>query len=291
MIKKITALYRPSDHILFTIPLVLLGYAVAARVESVTPQIMTLLILVGANVAAMSFAFAFNEIEDAEDDKKDPHRANPLARGHLTESQAILIASFAFVISFFLFAQVNLNVARTGILTLVLSFLYSFKPIRFKSTPIFDLLSHGLMLSGLIFLSSYLALSTNLTRALPLFLCLTIFSIYGQFYNQLRDFKEDTSAKLKNTTALLGKKIVSKLLYLTIFAGAACLVWSFIDGDLPLFLIPVALATIPVALLFNGYIDKRDAKTNIYTASLHRYVHVILTLTSIAFIVSFFLPK
>jgi 4-hydroxybenzoate polyprenyltransferase len=287
--EEIIALYRPKDHIFFTIPLVILGFAFAARLEALKPALMPLLIILVANIVGMSFAFAINEVEDADDDKKDKGRSNPVARGALSKPIALFFTFLAFGLSGYLFYKTNLFSLYTGVAMLALSFLYSYKGVRLKSMPIVDLVSHGLMLSGLIFLSSFLALSKNFTPAIPLFLGVTLISIYGQFYNQLRDIKEDKAAHITNTTSFIGKGGAKLVMFTVLIIGAMLISYSFYNGSLPLLPLGITLFLIPVAFIFKKYASSRDLRANIATTSLHSPFLILFNIFAVLFLIYIFI--
>ncbi|MBI2103629.1 prenyltransferase [Candidatus Woesebacteria bacterium] len=280
------ALLRPLDHLFFTIPLVLLGIATAARVEGTIPKSQSILTLLAANILAMSFAFAINEIEDAEDDKKDKTRKNPVSRGLLDRSEALSFTLLVFLSSFVLFLSLGLASTIAGTTMLILSFFYSYKKVRLKSMPLIDLISHGLMLSGLIFLSSFLAISPNLSAAMPIFLGVTAVSIYGQFYNQVRDFKEDKKAKIKNTTALVGLIDARRIMYFVALAGVLLVFYSFYTSLLPFGSLLLTLIAIPVALLFTNHSTKRDLRARIATTNFHTPFLVLVNAFALIFLAS-----
>ena len=287
-LKTYISLYRPRDHILFTIPLVVIGISTAARIESVKPGLFPLFILLCANVLAMSFAFAINEVEDAEDDKKEKARSNPISRGHLTRVQAIFLTTLAFLGSLALFFSTNTYALIAGANMLILAFFYSYKPIRLKSMPILDLISHSLMLAGLIFLSSYLAISNNFKSALPIFLGTTLISVYGQFFNQIRDYKEDKKAKIKNTTKLVGIAVAKKLMYASAILGVLLLAYAFYAQILPLTPLLLTVIIIPIAYLAKKLTPKRDLRADVATSDMHMPILVLFNTFATLFFLSLY---
>lgn len=287
--KSLYLLYRFKDHVGFTIPLVILGVSTGAMAEGVLPHLSTIAILLAANILAISFAFAINEVEDWQDDKHDPHHNNPISKKLISRKTAILEALSAALISLILFSLINSAATTIGLTIIILSFLYSFKPIRLKSKPWLDLLSHSLMLSGLIFASSYISLSERIDVALPPLAAVILFSVYGQFYNQIRDFKEDKRVKIKNTTILLGVESAKSLAYSSILIGIALLIYTFYKQIFPLFLVPLSIALVPLMIYFDGYLDARDARTKVLTGSLHKGIHIVATIISLAFLGSLYI--
>jgi 4-hydroxybenzoate polyprenyltransferase len=115
-----------------------------------------------------------------------------------------------------------------------------------------------------------------------------LFSVYGQFYNQIRDFKQDKRAGIKNTTILLGVENTKSLAYSSILVGIALIIYTFYKQIFPLFLIPLSVALIPLLIYFDGYLDIRDTRTEVVTGSFHKGIHIVATIISLAFLVSLF---
>ena len=283
--KYIVLLFRPVDHIFFTIPLVIIGYACGIRIEHSSVNITTLIVLIVANILAISFAFAINEIEDAEDDKKDPNRKNPVAKGNLTRKQALTSTFLAFAISLSAFSIINRQVMITGAIMLIISFFYSYKGVRLKSLPVIDLVSHSLMLSTLIALSGYLAVSNRISLATPVFLACFLGSIYGQLYNQIRDYTEDKKAKLNNTTQILKLNRTKQLATWVLIITILFIVYSFYLHLFPIFLLPSILLAAPIIAIAERKISKeRLKKMRLITGYISGWI--LLNMFSIAFLIS-----
>jgi 4-hydroxybenzoate polyprenyltransferase len=184
-----------------------------------------------ANWLVVGFAFMYNDIEDAPDDARDPKKVqrNPVTAG-LISPQAANIASFAVaIVGFLLFLPLGTKATILGGITVVLGFLYSYRPLRFKGIAVVDVVSHALMLSSFQLLCGYFAFADVLNTAYiaPL-LSMTSASAYGQLYNQVRDFEGDQLAGLKNTAGILGKPVATLLLQglltIAVAAGAYALI-------------------------------------------------------------------
>ena len=139
----------------FTISVTLLGYVVAAHTSMLSFNLFKLTLLIFANIFAVAFAFVINELEDAEDDGKKINIT--LARN---------LSIITFIISFLLYLLLGKLTFIFGFSILVLGFLYSWKKVRLKGYPIVDILSHCLMLGGLIFLPGYFSQGQFLGKAI-----------------------------------------------------------------------------------------------------------------------------
>ena len=142
---------------------------------------------------------------------------------------------------------------------LLISYFYSARPVRLKSWPFVDLVSHSLMLGGLLILTAYSAYLTSVGKAWYIIAAAIFFSIYGQIYNQLRDLDADKKSKLKNTTIFLGKEKSRYLSYLSLFLGISCLLISLFKGLFPLWLIPILLISVLLSFMFKKDKDFRGA--------------------------------
>ncbi len=148
-----------------------------------------------------------------------------------------------------------------GIGTLLLSHLYSWRPIRLKAWPITDILSHSLMLSGLLLLAGYFIYHNAPGIVWFVAAAATLVSVYGQLYNQLRDYDMDKAAGLYNTAIILGAANTRRVMYLTIALAFTCLLAAIVQGVFPLWLGVVVVLSIPVSMLFRPRTDMRGTVT------------------------------
>ena len=159
-----------------------------------------------------------------------------------------------------LYALAGLWTFVIGLATLTLSHFYSAKPVRLKALPVVDILSHVLMLSGLLFLSGYFAYDTHPGPAWLVFGAMVLISGYGQLYNHIRDFDMDVQAKLLNTSILVGKRWAQVLMYLSIVGAAVLLVVAYVMGVFPRWLPLVALAIVPLLYFVRFKVDARGGQ-------------------------------
>ena len=259
-LQRVVRLTRWSEHVLFTVPVTLLG-AVAALHRHTAPSgagERALLVLV-ANALAVTFAFMLNDLEDAPDDARDPARRarNIVASGHLGRHAALGWTLAVGALSWAVYERLGAPPTVLGTLILALSFLYSWRAVRLKAWPVVDVLSHVLMLSALLFLAGYTALGGKWEEARLPALGVALISAYGQLYNQLRDYFADRRAGLRNTAALLGQRGTRWAMWGALTAGIACLGAALISGELPLALTWLIGATAPLAWLGRSHADMR----------------------------------
>jgi 4-hydroxybenzoate polyprenyltransferase len=280
------ALTRYKEHIVFVLPLSILGAILGSIVSTSNLGFQSILMAI-ANLLAISFAFMINDIEDAPDDARNPIRKqkNPISNGTLTKSEGYLACTVVVLAAIYLYSQTPQFAFISGLLTLILSFAYSSRLIRLKAWPVTDITSHGLMLSGLLLLSSYFVYTPNMNPILPLFAATTLVSIYGQLYNQLRDYKEDKAAKLKNTTILLGKDATFLLMYIFLFIAAICFGLSAYGGIFPIWLLAPMLVGWGIGLKFKTGSDPRGTKAIDITGDLQNTFWIAINITLLTWLI------
>ncbi|KKQ81568.1 MAG: 4-hydroxybenzoate octaprenyltransferase [Candidatus Woesebacteria bacterium GW2011_GWA1_38_8] len=248
MTKTVIGLINLSRYREYTATVVvttLLGFlATGLRFDAgYIPQMFAVLL---ANLLAVAFAFMINDVEDAPDDARDRSKAvrNPVSANYISPNLSYIASGLVATSSIIIFYISGQTPFFLGISTVILGFLYSWKLIRLKNIPVFDLISHGLMLAGLQFLCAYYAFVpyTGFHSAwlLP-FLFVTAISIRGQFVNQIRDFECDKKAGLKNTSAVIGVKNADLLM--KVFFGIAVLIsmLALINNFFPIWIILTVL--------------------------------------------------
>jgi 4-hydroxybenzoate polyprenyltransferase len=264
-IPAVLKLTRWSEFIPWALPLTLLGALMAYRFgESIALDRRFWLVLL-ANILAVAYAFMVNDIEDADDDRRNPHRApfNAITAGELSVRGAWIAAFGVAIIGLGSFALLGLDVFLAGALTIVLGHLYSWRKIRLKALPLVDILSHVLMLSALLMVAPYLVYDNQPTiEVWLLIISVTLFSAYGQLHNQWRDFEADRTAKLKNTASIIGKQATQWTGYASVVVAVICLAITIFQGAFPLELIGVVIAAIPIAWLFGRGRDMRGDKSD-----------------------------
>ncbi|HEX2618509.1 MAG TPA: UbiA family prenyltransferase, partial [Phototrophicaceae bacterium] len=119
----------------------------------------------------------------------------------------------------------------------------------------------------------------------------TLFSVYGQLYNQLRDYDMDKAAGLHNTAIILGESNTRRAIYLTIGLALACLLAAIVQGVFPLWLGLALVVSIGISLLFQSQTDMRGSE--IVDASAKAQVRglIVINLTVIAWLVAVLLTQ
>ena len=236
-----------------------------------------------ANWFVVGFAFIVNDIEDADDDTLDSSKINrnPVSCKLISKKTGYTFCLTIITLALIILAFINLGSLVAGVITLALGFLYSFKGVRLKSTPVFDLLTHSLMLAGMQVLLSYLAFgTTSLNKAILPIVAVTLISMYGALHNQLRDVVVDNKTKINNTVKLISVHKTKTLMGL-LFTGATAtgLIWALLYVKpniiiIPLFLFFLALLSVkPLRRC-----SKEQTLIN-HQTHLHRPAEIALSLT------------
>lgn len=261
-LNAIIRLTRWREHIPYTIPLTIIGAMLAVQLHNQIVDLRLIAVIV-ANILTMCFAFMINDVADAPDDALDPRKKahNVISSGILTEREGIALTAFTAVIAFALYALAGRWALILGGVTLLLCYLYSAYPFRLKARPVTDVVSHALMLSGLLVMTGFFTYATQPGAAWFVIAAATLFSAYGQFYNQIDDYEVDKAAGLKNTVVLLGKTGTSILMFGALIGAAVCMGIALMLGLFPVWLGLVTLVGLASCLLFTWETDMRGNPT------------------------------
>ncbi len=279
-ISGLIQLTRWKEYLPFVIPLTVVGGLLATSTTGQTLDWRLLAVTIG-NVLVVAYAFMINDIEDAADDARDPDRAarNPISSGRIGVRFGYAACRLVAAVTLLFYIPGGFWVILIGIATLLLSHFYSWRPVRLKAWPITDIVSHSLMLSGLLLLAGYFTYGYDPGVVWLVAAGVTLVSVYGQLYNQLRDFEMDKAAGLHNTAIMLGEKNTQRAMYMTIGLAAACLIIAAAYGVFPFWLGLVALAGIPISLLLAPRTDMRGGAAADISGSLQIQSIIILNLT------------
>ncbi|MBC8100708.1 MAG: UbiA prenyltransferase family protein [Armatimonadetes bacterium] len=275
-------LTRWQEHIPFVVPLTVLGALLAVQNAGAGALLDWRLIAVTlANVLAVAYAFMINDIEDAPDDARDPARAarNPISSGRIHPRVGYNACRAIAVITILLYALGGTSVLLIGGATLLLSHLYSWRPVRLKAYPVTDIVSHSLMLSGLLLLAGYYIYHQQPGLVWLVAAGATLFSVYGQLYNQLRDFEMDKAAGLYNTAIVLGEPNTRRAIYLTIALAGVCFLAAVVQGVFPLWLGLALGFSIGVSMLVNAQNDMRGSAAADASAKMQVRALIVTNLT------------
>jgi 4-hydroxybenzoate polyprenyltransferase len=262
-LRGLIRLTRWKEYVPFVIPLTVVGALLAVRQDGEAFVDWRLIMVTAANVLAVAYAFMINDIEDAPDDARDPDRAarNPVSSGEIGVRFGYNACRAVAAVTLILYAFGGLYVLGIGIATLLLSHFYSWRPVRLKAYPITDIVSHSLMLSGLLLLAGYFVYHTQPGVVWFVASSMTLISVYGQLYNQLRDFEMDKAAGLFNTAIVLGETNTRWAMYVTIALAGGCMLAAIVLNAFPLWLAFVLPFSFGVSIFFRSNTDMRGSQT------------------------------
>lgn len=273
-------LTRWKEYVPFVVPLTIVGALLAARPNHALLD-WRLVAVTLANILAVAYAFMINDIEDAPDDARDPARAarNPISSGKIGVRIGYAACRLVAVATLILYALGGVYVLLIGIGTLLLSHLYSWRPVRLKAWPVTDVVSHSLMLSGLLVVAGYFIYHQDPGLVWFVAAGATLVSVYGQLYNQLRDYDMDKAAGLNNTAIILGENNTRRAMYLAVALAGVCLLVAILQGVFPVWLGIVVIVAVPVSLLFRPQTDMRGSVAVEASGAMQMQVLVVLNVT------------
>ena len=214
-------------------------------------------IVFSANLFLTAFVYAFNDVEDASDDFNifEKRKRNPIANGDLTRIQGYLISSLLLLFGLLLLLAIGYLVFFFGLVLALVGFLYSWKPVRFKSMPFIDLISHVICLGVLQFFITYLAFRPFDTFVIPFLMIIMPFSLIIEILFELRDFQVDKETNIRNTIQRLERFDIKKLLF--VFSTIATIGFAMIIYPLPSeYQIAITGGSIFLAILIVSKVNK-----------------------------------
>ncbi len=200
-------------------------------------SIMSLVIIGLANTFAMAATCAFNDAEDAPEDKLARTTRNIIALGRATKSTGYLVAVAFCIISLALSSIAGITVFLIILAFMINAFLYSWRSFRMKAMPFWDLFSHAIM-SSLMFLSS--AWSSGIiweSHVMQICLIFSLGIVLALLAHQLYDYEDDIAAKTSTTVVVLGKRKTYWMKGFLYFLIVCLLTKECLSGFLPLMLI------------------------------------------------------
>jgi chlorophyll synthase len=193
--------------------------------------------------------FAFNDYKDAPFDALDEEKA----RGNFFVANPVpgrwISLGFAAVGAAFAVGAITLYGLK-GILILALSlaviWAYSARPLRLKSRPGFDLITHTFFVETYPYIVTIVLLGVAWTRLDAILIAIFLVgSLSAQLEQQLFDFELDAKTE-PNFTTWLGPQRTMRLLRLTTVILAAISIVFAVEGTIPLYLVPFGLITAPL---------------------------------------------
>ncbi len=217
--------------------------------------------IVIANSLGMSSAFIINDIEDAQSDALDPDKCaqNVLSSGLLSRRTAMIVFWVTSGLAFALYLLGGLWTTFLGGTGLVMAYMYSAEPFRLKARPVVDIITHALGGGSLQVVIGYVTYDIHFDAAWYVIIAMALGGVYGQFYNQLKDYDVDKLAGLRNTTQSIGKLPARILMYSSIISTGLCLVLAIVQRVFPRWIgTIIAIGSLSCAL----FVWKTDMRGN-----------------------------
>ena len=163
----------------------------------------------------LAFTFSINNCFDIKCDahKETKIKRNPIAAGHITFKEGLIlslcIAFTGLVLSYLWFDK---NCFLIYFMMLLLSGAYSAPPLRLKSVPLLDLLSHSLFFGALLYLYGLLSNGGINLQEASLVASISLYSIILELRNHLEDYEADLNSETRTTVCYMGYSRSRRLL-------------------------------------------------------------------------------
>lgn len=189
------------------------------------------LLVFAANLCLTAYGYMYNDLEDAVDDYHDleKRKRNPVASGEITRNQSYVANLALLGAGLFMLAYVSPFAVFLGVVFAVVGFFYSWRPLRLKSTPIWDVISHVLFLGVQQLLITYAAFRPLDLFVAPFLMIVVPFSLMNEIMHELVDFDVDEVTEISNTVQMFGGFDVRKLLValsVAVVVGVSVIVFS-----------------------------------------------------------------
>jgi len=180
-------------------------------------------------VLFLGLGFSVNECFDLEEDKYNESKTNILLKKQISFRNGLIFSIFLGVLGLILSMKFGLNVFLFCLAGLLIGFFYSAEPVRFKSRPFLDLISHGLFAGVFLFLLPFLVFNSTITL-IHWFIAFSVFylSLSLELRNHLEDYEFDKKAGVNTSVCFLGYNKSEKFLRYLAFLYPLALIPMFL---------------------------------------------------------------
>ncbi len=218
---------RVKDYL----PVVLLVIPLVFLISPVNLFTSKTVIIFFSNLFLTAFCFTFNDVEDAEDDFLDLEKRgrNPVASGELSFWQGYFISFLLLSLGLSLLVFISYQIFLLGVIMSLMGFIYSWKPLRLKSIPLVDVISHVIFLGVLQFLITYLTFRLPDYSMIPFLMIIIPFSVLIELFGELKDYEVDKKTNINNSIQNLSRfkiKIFTLSLLGTIVIGFSLVLYT-----------------------------------------------------------------
>ncbi len=213
--------------------------------DAFTPRTLYLLFSISG---VYWLAFALNDYFDADHDATDPVKAqrNYFVAHPMSSRQLMLAYALVGILFFPAAAQFSWRGWLLGLIGGGIMWAYSAPPLRLKSRPILDLISHTLFVETFPYWSILFLLNLDwLPLDYTLLTVALLSSFTAQLEQQARDYAVD-SATDRNFTTTFG--LATNLLLMRLATAILIVfgVWRLLDGTIPMLFAPLGILPQPV---------------------------------------------
>jgi len=168
-------------------------------------------------ILLFTFGFSINDLFDVKGDKFKKDKKIIIGK-IIGVKRAFLFSLFSGALGLLLSFRFGLKAFLDALLAVFLTFIYSAPPIRLKSRPFLDIISHGFFAGILIFLFPLFAFASEIDITEKLLLIpIFVLSITAETRNHLNDYQADRAEGIKTTVCFLGYKNSQRVLRLFFF--------------------------------------------------------------------------
>lgn len=217
-----------------------------------------------ANLLGVGFTYMINDIEDASDDALvvDKSTRNPISSGTLSRRIGLLVTFCFAVLSTFFYFILGLLPFLLGIFSITIGALYSWRAIRLKRVPVFDLISHSLMVGVLQLTCAFYTFTSftgiSVSWLLPTIYVLSI-SIHDELFNEIRDVEIDRKVGINHTASVLGIKAASIIMNFFLLLAFIAILYSAVISLIPWWFIILLFG---LSTLYLGYRHSKGFELN-----------------------------
>jgi 4-hydroxybenzoate polyprenyltransferase len=166
-------------------------------------------------VLYLAFTFSINNCFDVSCDLQHDKKLkkNPIAMGMVGFkeglAQSLSLALLGMALAYLWFGFIHFVLYSMLVL---LGGAYSVPPLRFKSIPLADLISHGLFFGALLYFYGASVAGGPSTQTMIMCVSIFIYSITLELRNHLDDFQADAISETRTTVCWIGYASAKKLL-------------------------------------------------------------------------------
>jgi len=254
------------------IGIAILGFVRNVDVASLNILIYRTLRFMVTIILYLAFTFSINNCFDTKCDihKEAKIKKNPIAAGHITFREGLVLsfcmAFTGLILSYLWFSK---NCFLIYLMMLLLGGAYSVPPLRLKSVPLMDLLSHSLFFGGLLYLYGLLSNGGINLQEASLVVSVSLYSIILELRNHLDDYEADLNSETKTTVCYIGcgesRRLLRSLIIIHYILLTAI---SYPSGNLSASLILIS-AILAASRLFSLRFKHLLRLTDLYTCIMY----------------------